>query len=92
MSFKRAFIVLLALVFISPIFGVFLPEVVGYHEPMDIVAEILELEEVSEKITWTPLYDYTLPGLSPEVGYIVSGLLGVAIILSIGFLLSKALR
>jgi hypothetical protein len=35
-------------------------------------------------VNWTPLFDYTIPGLSPEIGYIISGLLGITIILGAG--------
>lgn len=89
---KRALIVILSLTLVSPIFGIYLAECVGYHEPIDIVAELLNLEDVTEGITWTPLLDYSIPGLPSWLGYIVSGLLGVGIVLALGYLLLKALK
>ncbi len=80
---------ILILVFISPIFGVLLADMVGYHEPLDVVAEALNLPDLTELINWTPLLDYTIPGLPAEAGYAVAGLVGILIILGIGFLLSK---
>jgi len=87
--YKKALVLILILIFISPIFGVLLADMVGYHEPLDVAAEALNLPDLTELINWTPLLDYTIPGLPAEVGYIVTGLVGVLVILSIGFLLSK---
>jgi len=73
---------LIILIAISPIFGVYLANLIGYHEPLDIVAEKLELNEL--EINWTPLKDYIVPGLPDWLGYIVAGFLGVGIIIFIG--------
>lgn len=89
---RRALLVIAALALVSPLFGVYLAELVGYHEPLDLVAELLGLEEATEEITWTPLLDYTVPGLPPWLGYAVSGLLGAAIVLALGHLLLKLLK
>lgn len=89
LSFNKVLIVILILVFISPIFGVILADMVGYHEPLDVAAEILNLQDLTEKINWTPFLDYSIPGLPAVIGYIVAGLIGVGIILGIGFILSK---
>ncbi len=88
-GFKKALILTLVLVFISPLFGVVLADLVGYHEPLDVAAEALGLEDITEKVNWTPLLDYTVPGLPDVPGYIVAGLIGVAIILGIGYVFTK---
>ncbi len=88
-SFRKALIITLMLVLISPIFGVILADSVGFHEPLDLVAEALNLQDWSESLNWTPLFDYTVPGLPAEVGYIVSGIIGIAIILVIGLAINR---
>ncbi len=91
-GYKKTFIIVLLLVLISPVFGVILADMVGYHEPLDVAAEVLNLSDLTEKFNWTPFLDYTIPGFPVEVGYIISGLLGVGIILSIGFLLNRLIE
>ncbi|MFC1506477.1 hypothetical protein ACFLQ6_05330 [Thermoproteota archaeon] len=39
---------------------------------------------MSKDVNWTPFFEYTIPGLLPEIGYIISGLLGITIILGVG--------
>lgn len=89
---RRATLVVLVLVLVSPVFGVTLADLVGYHEPLDVAAEALGLEDRSEEMNWTPFFDYGVPGLPPELGYIVAGLIGVAAILAIGYLVSLLRR
>jgi len=89
LRYKGTLILIVLLVLVSPIFGVILAEVVGYHEPLDVAAEILGLEDITEDLNWTPLLDYTIPGVPDVIGYIIAGLIGVGIILSIGYILSK---
>jgi len=86
---SKPMLITIILVIISPIFGVILADMVGYHEPLDVAAEKLGLQDISENINWTPFFDYTVPGLNPIVGYIISGLIGIAVIISIGYALSK---
>lgn len=88
-AFKKALIVTFALLLISPAFGVILADMVGYHEPLDVAAEALGLPDLTEALNWTPFLDYTVPGLPAEVGYVVAGLIGVGIILGIGFIAAK---
>ena len=87
---RRLFILLAALALVSPVFGVWLAELVGYHEPLDVAAEKINeaanatvgrpaLEDITESINWTPLLDYTVPGLPDWAGYIVSAYIGLAI-------------
>ncbi|MEM0376157.1 MAG: PDGLE domain-containing protein [Thermofilum sp.] len=88
-KYKRTLLVALALVVVSPLFGIYLAELTGYHEPLDIAAEMLGLSEVTEEVNWTPFLDYTVPGLPSWLGYIVSGLIGVALVLALGYLIVK---
>ena len=84
---RKALLAIAVLLVVSPLFGVIGAELVGYHEPLDVAAERLGLEETG---LWSGLLpDYTVPGLPEDwaglsVGYIISGLVGVAIILAIG--------
>lgn len=87
--YRRALLATLALVVVSPIFGIYLAELVGYHEPLDLAAETLGLRETTEEVNWTPFLDYTVPGLPDWLGYVVSGLIGVAIVLALGYLLVR---
>ena len=89
---KKLLILLIFMVFLSPIFGVILAEKVGYHEPLDIAASLLGLKEHDIVNYHTPFEDYSFPGLGPVAGYIASGLLGVAIILAIGVITSKLVK
>lgn len=85
LSRKQIFI-LVVLLIISPIFGVWLANLLGYTEPLDHVAEVLNLAEW-EEFNWTPLKDYAVPGLPDWLGYIVAGAIGIAIIIGIGYLI-----
>jgi len=87
--YKKTFVVILVLVAVSPVFGVILADILDYHEPLDIVAELLDLDEITEEINWTPFLDYSVPGLSPEAGYIVSGLVGAFLVFFLGYLVVR---
>jgi len=87
---KRALMLIAVLLIVSPLFGVIGADIVGYHEPLDVAAEVLGLNETG---LWSGLLpDYSVPGL-PEnwaglsLGYIISGIVGVAIILALGLIL-----
>jgi len=82
---RKAWIAIIVLLIISPIFGVILADMVGYHEPLDVAAEAIGLTDISEQINWTPFFDYSIPGLPAEIGYIIAGAIGVAIIAIIGY-------
>lgn len=86
---SKALLATLLLVLISPVFGVVLADLVGYREPLDVAAEELGLEDLTERINWTPLLDYTVPGLPDTVGYVVAGLIGVGVIFAIGYLMTR---
>ncbi len=86
---RRALLVTVVLVLVSPVFGVILADMVGYHEPLDLAAELIGLPDKSEELNWTPFFDYTVPGLPDTVGYIVAGFIGVAVILAMGAVLQR---
>jgi len=92
LKFRKALMLTLILVFISPIFGVILADMVGYHEPLDVVAESLNLPDLTNVINWTPFLDYTMPGLSAEIGYIIAGIIGISIILVIGIIINSVVK
>jgi len=81
---KRYLITMAVLLLISPIFGVWLANLVGYAEPLDHVAEALHLNE--SEFNWTPFKDYTVPGLPDEVGYIVAGVMGFTVFLLLTYI------
>lgn len=89
--YEKALLYVLFLLVISPVFGVWLAELVGYHEPLDVAAEALGLKDLTDELNWTPFLDYTVPGLPAEIGYVLAGLIGIGIILGIGSLISKLL-
>ena len=87
---RRAFLAITVLLVVSPLFGVIGADLVGYHEPLDVAAESLGLRESPLWSGFLP--DYTVPGLpedwlSMSMGYIISGVIGVLIILAIGFII-----
>ena len=86
---RRALLIIAILLLISPLFGVVLADMVGYHEPLDLAAEELGLNDISEEINWAPFFDYTFPGLDPITGYIVSGAIGLVIIVVIGWIMYR---
>ncbi len=92
LSYKRVLILILFLILVSPIFGVFLADMIGYHEPLDVAAEILGLKDLTEKSNWTPFIGYTVPGLPLEIGYVVAGFIGVGIILGVGFIADRFIK
>lgn len=87
MMSRKYLMLLITLLLVSPLFGVVLAEIINYREPLDLAAEELGLTEM--EIEWTPLRDYTFPGLPEWAGYIVSGALGVALIIVIGYVIKE---
>lgn len=88
---RKAVITIVALIIISPLFGVILADAVGYHEPLDVAAEKLGLKDIIDKLNWTPFLDYSVPGLPATIGYIISGFIGVAAVLGLGYLIKVVL-
>ncbi|MCE4619284.1 MAG: cobalamin biosynthesis protein [Desulfurococcales archaeon] len=88
----KIILLIVLLIIVSPVFGIILADKVGYHEPLDIAAEKLGLSEESSIEYHTPFEDYSFPGLDPITGYILSGFLGVVIILGIGRILRSLVK
>jgi len=86
---SKSAVLIATLVAISPLFGVVLADIVGYHEPLDMVAEALGLKDLTDEVNWTPFLDYSVPGLPAEVGYVVSGVLGTLAVLGLSYVLKK---
>jgi len=86
---KKLITAIIIMALVSPLFGVIGAELVGYHEPLDVAAEMLHLHE-AKLPNWTPFADYTVPGLPDTIGYIISAFIGVGVILVIGWLLARA--
>lgn len=80
-SKSRIFTLLLLL--ISPMFSIYFASVFGYREPLDIALENLGYNFVNTNIGMAPFPDYTIPYLPMELGYIVSGGVGIGIIILI---------
>ncbi|MDI9611357.1 MAG: energy-coupling factor ABC transporter permease [Archaeoglobales archaeon] len=79
---RASFALIAVLIALSPIFAYF-AENVGYSEPLENAAEMLGLEE-------SPIYegllpDYTIPGLDPYIGTLISGAIGVMIVLMLAY-------
>ena len=89
---RKLLVTLIILTLLSPICGVILADLVGYHEPLDVAAETIGLEDISEQINWTPLFDYGIEGIPAEIGYIISGFIGLGIILGVGYLLLAGIK
>lgn len=91
---KKLYIFLALMALVSPVFGVWLANLVGYHEPLDVAAEKINelanetlhtviLQDVSDQMNWTPLKDYTVPGLPDWLGYIISAYIGLAVFIAL---------
>ncbi|MFB6490099.1 MAG: cobalamin biosynthesis protein [Thermoproteus sp. AZ2] len=86
---RRYLLLLIALALISPIFGVILANVVNYAEPLDHVGEALHLQDLSDKMNWTPFIGYAVPGLPDWLGYIISAFIGLAVFMAIYYAVTK---
>lgn len=89
---SKGWLLVIILLLISPIFGVILADMVGYHEPLDLVAENFGLEDKSTEFNWTPFYDYNVPGLPSWLGYIISGFIGILFIGILSYIIRVAYR
>ncbi len=85
MNIPMKFLVIIILIAVSPLFGVIGAEIVGYHEPLDVAVDTasqISGVEVKEVSYWSGILpDYTVPGVNNVTGYIVSGFIGVLILL-----------
>ena len=79
---KMAYAVIAVMIALSPLFA-YAAELVGYSEPLENVAEMMGAKEhpIYEGI----LPDYTVPGLNPYIGTVISAVMGVAIVMGIGY-------
>ena len=85
----RLLVFIIGIILLSPLFGVILAHKTGYHEPLDLVIEKLRLSEKQSIEIPTLFNDYSVPGLNPVIGYMISGFIGVGIIWGMGALLKK---
>lgn len=76
---RKAVIAIGVMILASPVFA-YLAEVVGYSEPLENVAEKLGINENQNYSGIFP--DYTIPGLNDYLGTIISGAVGIIILLS----------
>ena len=84
---KAVWIALAVLIALSPVFA-YLAELVNYSEPLENVAKHLG---VSEHPLWEGILpDYTIPGVNPYVGTLISGAIGVIVVLAIATVITRA--
>ncbi len=79
------------LIFVSPIFTIYLTSFTGYREPLDIVLDMMGYEYIS-LFPFNLFSDYTFPGLPSWLGMIIAGFIGVALIYIVFKLASAILR
>jgi hypothetical protein len=99
MRWKKLWIALLILLILTPL-GIWLPRLFGaggaWGEwgPEEVKKLIGYVPEGMRKLKdfWkAPITDYEIRGWSPTAGYLVSGLLGIVIVLLFTFLIGKIL-
>jgi len=86
---RRALFVVAALIIFTPLFA-YAAELVGYSEPLENIASNLGVEE-------SPLYrgllpDYTVGGLDPYIGTLISAVIGSAIVFLLVYSVSRLMR
>ncbi|WP_202318843.1 energy-coupling factor ABC transporter permease [Archaeoglobus neptunius] len=86
---KAALAVIAAMIAVSPLFA-YAAELVGYAEPLENAAKILGLSE--KPIYEGILPDYSVPGINPYVGTLIAGIVGTAIVLVLGYALTRYAR
>ncbi|MHC1587479.1 MAG: PDGLE domain-containing protein [Candidatus Syntropharchaeia archaeon] len=77
------------MVVLSPLFA-YAAELVNYSEPLENAAELLGLPDHS--IYSGVLPDYTVPGLDPYLGTLITGALGTFIVLALAYGMVKYAR
>jgi cobalt/nickel transport protein len=86
----RALAFVLVLVLLSPLFA-WAAGAVGYAEPLEHAADATGATDDARSVLDSPLPDYSVPGLGPHVGTLLSGLVGTAltlvVVLAVGRLL-----
>lgn len=86
---RRALFVVAALIIFTPLFA-YAAELVGYSEPLENIASNLGVKE-------SPLYhgllpDYTVGGLDPYIGTLISAVIGSAIVFLLVYSVSRLMR
>lgn len=84
---KSAFVVIAIMVALSPLFA-YAAELVDYSEPLENAAELIGLEEYSIYSGLMP--DYSIPGIDPYVGTLITGAIGTVIVAGFAFLIRHA--
>ena len=84
---KAALVAIGVMIVFAPLFA-YLAELVNYTEPLEVAAEKLGLHEMS---IWSGVFpDYTVPGINDYLGALITGAIGVVLILAIGVALARA--
>lgn len=84
---KSAFVIIAIMVALSPLFA-YAAELVDYSEPLENAAELIGLEEYSIYSGLMP--DYSIPGIDPYVGTLITGAIGTVIVAGFAFLIRHA--
>jgi len=80
---QRIYIIMMVISIIAIFLGSYLASYA--YEPLDKSAESLNLN--ATELYHAPFPEYSVPGLTPELGSVVSGIIGVIILLAVfGFL------
>lgn len=87
---RKVVLVTAILIIISPIFGVVLPDLLQSEEYIESLAE--GLEPVIAVEYWTPFKEYTIYGLPEWLSYMISAILGYAIILTIYYAILRFVK
>lgn len=86
---NKVWITIGVMIILSPLFA-YAAEMVGYSEPLENAAEKLGAEENQEYTGILP--DYSVPGLDPLSGTLISGIVGTLITLGVALAIGKGLR
>jgi len=77
---KKAYVAIAIMLILAPLFA-WAADLVGYSEPLENAAEETG---ASENQSYTGIFpDYTVPGLNPYLSALITGVIGVAIILAV---------
>ncbi len=68
--------------FVSPLFSIFLANMMGYKEPIDLILDLIGFKTGGRVLT-SPFMGYSFPFLPSFLGYILSGFIGVTVIYAI---------
>lgn len=86
---KRALLVVAALIILTPLFA-YAAELVGYSEPLENIASNLGVEE--NLLYKGLLPDYTVGGLDPYIGTLISAVIGSALVFLLVYGFSHLMR